>query len=696
MPNQFDPYYLWLGIPPAEQPPHHYRLLGVQTFEPNEEVISIAAQRQMAHVKNFALGQHGADSQRLLNELAWAKICLLNQEKRRHYDEALQQQIAASEKAEEKVSEEKDKKGKKARRNSSIPPYVSPVDSQALPFAQVPEPQAADEAGEEPESDFRESDLSSFTRNRVPVTKFGQYRLVRRLGHGSMGTVFLAMHTKLKQVVAVKVLPLQWAHDKNAVKRFHREMEAVGKLNHANIIRARDAGEAEGQQFLVTDFVPGVSLKEVLEDHGPLAITDACEIIRQAAVGLEHAHQSRMVHRDVKPSNLLVSKDGQIVVLDLGLARLRSDYALTASNDVLGTADYMAPEQFTDPRNVDHRADIYSLGCTLYHSLTGEVPFTGPTYQSAVSKLTAHAEHAMPKVQKLRPEVSDELAAVLEKMVSRWPDQRYSTAQEVADAMRSFVAGSDLRSLLTGFPIIEVMSDPFADTADGMLPRTPATPRPVVQQYCLEMLSEQKVWTHRCDVPREGIDIGRSHGDVTFPDVPTMAARHAHFGYDEEGRLFVRDLGARNGIFRRIKNAVPLVDSSRFRIGTYLMYLRRFEQLPAVQMPGKGEDELWNRDLLPHAMLTLISRGARTVQTHNLVKPTTVIGRDPIDADIVLAQAMDSSRKHAAIRFEQGQHWLEDVGSRNGTYLQITRQQALEAGDMLIFGLALFRVAKIR
>ncbi len=684
MSNEFDPYYLWLGIPAKEQPPHHYRLLGVSTFEPNEEVISIAAQRQMAHVKNFALGQHGDASQRLLNELAWAKICLLNPEKRKHYDDALRQQLGID-------SKESPAKGKKSRRKSTVPPYVSPVDSQSLPFAQAPDPQAVDDPVE-PDFDGRGS--TSFSRFRDPMRKLGQYRLVRRLGHGSMGTVFLGMHTKLKQVVAIKLLPLQWAHDKNAVGRFHREMEAVGKLNHPNIIRARDAGEADGLQYLVMDFLPGVSLKEVLEDCGPLPITDACEIVRQTAVGLEHAHDHHLVHRDVKPSNLLISKDGQVVVLDLGLARLRSDYALTASNDVLGTADYMAPEQFTDPRSVDHRADIYSLGCMLYHTLTGQTPFTGPTYQSAVSKLTAHAEHTMPKVQELRPEVSDELAAVLEKMVARWPDQRFSTAIEAAQALDPYISGADLRSLLSGFPIIEIMSDPFADTSLNTPPRSAPSKAPL-KQYCLEMLSPEKVWTHRCDIPPAGIDIGRSHGDVTFGDIHTMAARHAHFGYDDEGRLFVRDLGARNGVFLRITKPVPLSDSTRFRIGTYLMYLRKFEPLPAVQMPGKGEDELWNRELLPHGMLTLISRGARNVQAINLIKANTVIGRDPIDADIVLAEAMDSSRKHAAVRFEDGQHWLEDIGSRNGTYMQITRQQVLEPGDMLIFGLALFRVSEV-
>ena len=184
-----------------------------------------------------------------------------------------------------------------------------------------------------------------------------------------MGTVYKALHTRLKRLVALKLLPEHRTQNPEALARFQREMEAVGQLDHPHLVRAHDAGEAEGQHYLVMEFLDGIDLAHLVRRTGPFLVADACEAVRQAAMGLQHAHEHGLVHRDVKPSNLMLSTDGMVKVLDLGLARLCPETPVeedvTASGQVMGSADYMAPEQCLDARDVDGRADIYSLGGTL-------------------------------------------------------------------------------------------------------------------------------------------------------------------------------------------------------------------------------------------------------------------------------------------------------------------------------------------
>src|SRR5688572_22053119 len=211
------------------------------------------------------------------------------------------------------------------------------------------------------------------------------YRLVARLGQGGMGTVYRALHSRLGKVVAVKVLPPDLMQA-DAVSRFQREMRAVGKLHHPNIVQAFDAGEHEGTHFLVMECVDGCDLHSLVKQRGPLSIADACEIVRQAAVGLQHAHQHGLVHRDIKPSNLMLSEEGQVKLLDLGLALIQGPTNqggdLTMACQVMGTPDFVAPEQASDSHSVDIRADIYSLGCTLYYLLSGAPPYLPPEFRT--------------------------------------------------------------------------------------------------------------------------------------------------------------------------------------------------------------------------------------------------------------------------------------------------------------------------
>jgi serine/threonine protein kinase len=292
----------------------------------------------------------------------------------------------------------------------------------------------------------------SYSPGMTPPRALGQYQIGEKIGQGGMGAVYRATHTRLKKGVAIKLLPPDRTVDSRAVARFAREMEAVGRLDHANIVRATDAGEADGVHFLVMELLEGVDLARLIRHRGPFPVPDACELIRQAALGLQCAHEHGLVHRDVKPSNLFVSVKGELKVLDLGLALLNwnglSSEELTVSGQVMGTADYMAPEQWEASHTVDIRADVYSLGCTLYTLLLGRPPFAGPKFGSALRKMAAHAQVPVPPVAGQRADVPTALEEFLQRMVAKDPDNRPSTPSEVAQALESFSRGADLAALV--------------------------------------------------------------------------------------------------------------------------------------------------------------------------------------------------------------------------------------------------------
>ena len=271
----------------------------------------------------------------------------------------------------------------------------------------------------------------------------GRYRLLSLLGKGGMSSVFLAEHTVMKRFCALKVLPAKRVHDASYLGRFHREAQAVAALDHPNIVRAYDVDMAADAgvdiHFLAMEFVKGKSLLEVVQEKGPVPFADAAEYVRQSAHGLDHAHQAGLVHRDVKPGNLLVTPTGVIKVLDLGLARFfdDGDHSLTVQHDekVLGTADYISPEQAIDSHKVDRRTDIYSLGCTLYYLLSGHPPFNSG---SLAQRLMAHQTKPAPSITNERPDVPVSLLAIMEKMMAKKVEERYQTAQAVADAIANW------------------------------------------------------------------------------------------------------------------------------------------------------------------------------------------------------------------------------------------------------------------
>jgi serine/threonine-protein kinase len=270
----------------------------------------------------------------------------------------------------------------------------------------------------------------------------GPYLLLERLGEGGMGQVFKARNSKLGRLVALKVIHPECLADPDSVRRFQREIRAGAQLDHPNVVRAYDAGEAGSRHFLVMEFVAGTDLKRLVDRRGPLPVAEACEYARQAALGLQHAHERGLVHRDIKPSNLLLAVGGPaagvVKVLDLGLVRRarqadgESSSTLTEEGWVVGTPDYLAPEQASDPRKADARSDLYSLGCTLYFLLAGRPPFP---FGSPTDKVIKHAMLDPLPVEQLRPDVPPALAAVLRKLMAKRPEDRYQTPAELAAAL---------------------------------------------------------------------------------------------------------------------------------------------------------------------------------------------------------------------------------------------------------------------
>jgi serine/threonine-protein kinase len=273
---------------------------------------------------------------------------------------------------------------------------------------------------------------------------FGQYVVLDKLGEGGMGVVLKAQHRRMKRLVAIKVLSAAAMKQTGAVGRFHREVEAAAKLSHPNIVTAYDADEHQGMHYLAMEYVEGEDLASVVKERGPLGVREAVEYILQAARGLQYAHEQGIVHRDIKPGNLLLDKKGTVKILDMGLALIAGAEAalggperLTATGQVMGTCDYMSPEQALDSHLADHRTDIYALGCTLYRLLTGHPPYRGETLMQI---LLAHRENPIPSLCEARPDVPAELNTCFQRMVAKEPGDRQQSMAEVVTELETVLA----------------------------------------------------------------------------------------------------------------------------------------------------------------------------------------------------------------------------------------------------------------
>lgn len=377
MSKAFDPYHSWLGIPSSEQPPDHYRLLGVPRFEKEADVIEHAADRQMSYLRTFRAVKYVNAAQRLLNEVATAKVTLLNPAKRAAYDAEL------------------------AKR--------------------YPPPAVLQESG-------------------APAA-FEQYELLDQLSASRTGQVFKARHQTMGRVVALKVLSREAVASEQLVERFVRKVKILARMSHPNLVAAFEAGRRAGTYYLAMEYVDGQDLREILKQRGPLPVDEAVTYTIQAAAGLGYAHSHGVYHRNVKPSNLLVDKQGVVKVVGLGMAHVEAGDLvsentlggeLTAQGQVMGTYDFMAPEQAVDASSVDPRADIYSLGCTLHALLTGRAPYPG---KSPMQQVMAHRSHPIPSLRTVRADVPESVDTVFRKMMAKRPEDRQQSMAEVIEEL---------------------------------------------------------------------------------------------------------------------------------------------------------------------------------------------------------------------------------------------------------------------
>lgn len=284
--------------------------------------------------------------------------------------------------------------------------------------------------------------LEQLRKGKSKGFTLGKYRLLRLLGAGGMSSVYLAENPTLRQRVAIKVLPIKRVKESSYLARFEREAQAAFRLRHQNIAGAIDLETSGDVHFMVLEYIEGTDLHAKVKAEGPLDVRETADFIRQAAVGLHYAHNEGLVHRDIKPANLMLDKRGTIKILDLGLALDdEEDGSLTREHDekVLGTADYLAPEQARDSHTADRRSDIYSLGCTLFYLLTGKPPFsTG----SLGERIRAHMNTPPPNLLEKRADVPPALAELYFRMMEKHPEARPQTAKEVADALDAWLSSS--------------------------------------------------------------------------------------------------------------------------------------------------------------------------------------------------------------------------------------------------------------
>jgi len=269
----------------------------------------------------------------------------------------------------------------------------------------------------------------------------GKYKLLGHIGTGGMSSVYLSEHIRMGDKRAIKVLPKSRVHDATYLARFMLEAKAIASLNHPNIVLAYDIDNEEDVHYIVMEYVDGVDLHQLVKRDGAIDASTTADLIAQAARGLAHAHEKGVIHRDVKPANLLVDSSGVVRLLDMGLALVKAtdDESLTIANNenVLGTADYLAPEQALNSHEVDHRADIYGLGCTMYFLLTGKPPFSDGTLAQRIAK---HQTEMPTSIRQLRPDCPGELEGICVKMIQKDPRYRYQCGADVAEVLEKFTS----------------------------------------------------------------------------------------------------------------------------------------------------------------------------------------------------------------------------------------------------------------
>ncbi|MEY3173125.1 MAG: Serine/threonine-protein kinase PrkC [Planctomycetota bacterium] len=293
-----------------------------------------------------------------------------------------------------------------------------------------------------------ESDPEQKPKPSTRVTQLGDFELRRELGQGGMGRVYLARQTSLDRLVAIKTLSRELAKKPDFVTRFEREARAMAKIDHPNVVKIYAVDSFQGIHFAAIEYIDGRSIQKELDERGRLSVGDALHVAIICAEALRHAHLENMIHRDIKPDNILVTRRGVVKVADFGLAKaVDEDVSMTQSGTGLGTPLYMAPEQARNAKHVDQRVDIYALGATLYHMLTGKLPFTGRT---TLEVIMAKEKGACASARSLRPEVPEKLDLILDRMLAKDPKHRYGNCEELLKDLTSLGLHSESLSFIEG------------------------------------------------------------------------------------------------------------------------------------------------------------------------------------------------------------------------------------------------------
>ncbi|MBI5757260.1 MAG: serine/threonine protein kinase [Planctomycetales bacterium] len=319
------------------------------------------------------------------------------------------------------------------------------------------------------------------------LERVGKYELQKKIGAGGMGAVYLAVDSTLKRTVALKILPHDKAQNPTLVKRFHAEAHAAAQLKHDNIVTVYEAGEADGYNYIALEFIDGIDVAELVERRGVIPARRATDIIKQVAKALQHAQEAGIVHRDIKPANLMIRRDGMVKLTDMGLARVMDETAesnITRAGTTVGTVDYMSPEQAQNSKSADTRSDIYSLGCTWYHMVTGQAPFPEG---SITNKLQAHAIKPPPDPRDVNSKVPEATVAVMQRMMAKKPQDRYQTPAElIADLERSHISRESVaESIMAGLADEEDSPEPLSRASSSRTSASPAStgPREEEEEY---------------------------------------------------------------------------------------------------------------------------------------------------------------------------------------------------------------------
>ncbi|HCI81130.1 MAG TPA: hypothetical protein DHW02_15745 [Ktedonobacter sp.] len=468
--------------------------------------------------------------------------------------------------------------------------------------------------------------------NSLIGKSLGKFEIVDRIGAGGMATVFKAYQHTLDRFVAIKVLPTNYANDDVFQERFKREARSVAKLTHPNIVQIHDFGEQENITYIVMEYVDGGTLKDRLKR--PLPVPEAIGYVIQAAEGLDCAHRNNIIHRDVKPANMLLRKDGHLLLSDFGIAKiLEGTTNLTRVGTGIGTPQYMSPEQGTG-QPVDRRSDIYSLGIVLFHCLTGRVPFTA---DSPLSVTLKHLHDPLPYERMVAEGVPNPVVQVVLQMTAKQPGARYQSAQDVVDALSQALEASNLVLPRARFGV------PFA--ASFIEPRV-ATPHP-----------------------------GVGSGAGSSPDNVAQAGQQGQGVRNGDGR--VRVVCFRCG---------ALSDSSQVYCTTcgYELADKRASMDRARTADGR-----------PVLARLSLQNGVMAGRSYRFHQDVTSIGR--MSGNDLIISGRTVSRRHARLWFENGRWWLADLQSTSGTLVngaRIIQPTALNDGDMINFGdeIALFNI----